>query len=307
MGFDPSELCSRRVAVRRLRRRSPLDVGPRSLPSRPPAPPSTARRRHRATEPSRSSRPPKRPPLPSPSVPAEPKPCRSRTCRLFLGGRSPFGPNDSAHPSEAETPSEPDASPRQSRSSVGKTCCPALRSPKAPSNRTPARSAATRRPRRTGHTARLSGIRRYQPVRAAPFALSEIRRSHRSRRLQPDPQRAEAPRVPNELPAPAEARRPPLSRAAPPLRRDPRAVVFQACITLRTTETEITAEPSAPPARVRRPKAPVETEWAIRSRPEPEDSAWNRTAPASSRPKSRRAEHLRSFLEGRSPFGPNER
>jgi hypothetical protein len=34
LGLNPSELCSYRVAVRRLRRRSPHDVGPRSLPSR---------------------------------------------------------------------------------------------------------------------------------------------------------------------------------------------------------------------------------------------------------------------------------
>jgi hypothetical protein len=69
MGFRPSELCSCRVAVRRLRRRSPPDVGPRSLPSRPPtsrpppkwqgldrrsltpAPPASARRRPPAPEP----------------------------------------------------------------------------------------------------------------------------------------------------------------------------------------------------------------------------------------------------------------
>jgi hypothetical protein len=53
--------------------------------------------------------PPKRPTLLSPSVPAEPKLCRSRTCRPFRCGRNHFGPNDSAHLAEAEASTKPNA------------------------------------------------------------------------------------------------------------------------------------------------------------------------------------------------------
>jgi hypothetical protein len=80
MGLHPSELCSCRVAVRCLQRRSPLDVGPCSPPSRPSLtsrPPKwmrcsrrlrpsasaePARRRSRSMEPLAHSQPPKRPP-----------------------------------------------------------------------------------------------------------------------------------------------------------------------------------------------------------------------------------------------------
>lgn len=109
LGLNPSEPCSYRLAVRRLRRRSPLDVGPRSLPSRTLVLPDVARRRCRTTEPLDSSMPPKRPALISPPVPAGPKPCRSRTCRPFRSGRNHLGPNDSAHLAVAEAPTKPNA------------------------------------------------------------------------------------------------------------------------------------------------------------------------------------------------------
>jgi hypothetical protein len=53
MGLNPSELSSYRVAVRRLRRRSPLDVGPCSSPSRNAC---AARRRPKALSNHRAAR-----------------------------------------------------------------------------------------------------------------------------------------------------------------------------------------------------------------------------------------------------------
>jgi hypothetical protein len=109
LGLNPSEPFSYRVAVRRLRRRSPLDVGPRSPPSRTLVLPDTARRRCRFTEPLDSSMPPKRLALISPSVSARPKPCRSQTRRPLRGGRNHLGPTDSAHLAVAEAPTKPNA------------------------------------------------------------------------------------------------------------------------------------------------------------------------------------------------------
>jgi hypothetical protein len=134
-----------------------------------------------------------------------------------------------------------------------------------------------------------------------PEGLVEIRRP------QPNSPEAEAPCESNEPPAPVDARRHRRSRSAPPFSRDPKTVVFQACITLTPTETEITMESNAPSAPAQSPKTPFGTEWAIRSRPKPEDLVWNRTALISPRPKSLRAEHLRSPRQSRSSLGPNER
>jgi hypothetical protein len=80
MGLHPSELCSHHVAVRRLRRRSPLGVGPCSSPSRHPAPVRTREGRSLLEpgqpRPFRQSRSPARPNQ-LPPIPSEPKPRRA--------------------------------------------------------------------------------------------------------------------------------------------------------------------------------------------------------------------------------------
>jgi hypothetical protein len=70
-----------------------------------------------------------------------------------------------------------------------------------------------------------------------------------------------------------------------PLPRDPKAVVFQACLPLSLTETEITVWSNEPSVPSRCPKTPLGPEWAIRSLPVPEDPVWNRIALASLGPK----------------------
>jgi hypothetical protein len=93
MGLRPSELCSHRLAVRRLRRRSPHGVGPRSFPSRRPAP-AHARE---GTSPPRTRT--------AAAFPPEPKPRRAETAAVHLVGAETPPSRTVARPSGAEAPS----------------------------------------------------------------------------------------------------------------------------------------------------------------------------------------------------------
>jgi hypothetical protein len=216
LGLRPSELYSHRVAVRRLQRRSPRGVGPRSFPSLRPAP-AHAREDRSLLGPGR--------PLPLPTL-AEALAVRSRcrpsrrrrnaaepNGRPTLWSRSSFVP-DSGSTLRGRNPIEPNVRPNPTAPKRRRTERPLdPPEPKPRRTRRPALSPLLRRAARFGHRSapRIpEGIRR--PDRSLaypePEGSSRFERSHslpvgaeappEIRRPQPSARETEAPFTPDE-------------------------------------------------------------------------------------------------------------
>jgi hypothetical protein len=302
MGLHPSELCSRRVAVRRLRRRSPHGVGPTRFHLDVPLPLMPAKAE---TSSDPNNRRPFKP---------RPKPWPAETAAAHLAGTEAPTSRTVARPSGAEAPScrtvaQLSGTEVPSSRTVDRSVC-AETQPSRASTRSVEAIGRSRPPRRTRRSALCAPIRRPPPVghRSAPRgpegprgpdrplacsrpeSLDRFERFHPHpvaaeavsgiRRPQPDAIETEAPPAPNEPPAPpvpegAGFAFDPAFRA--PTRRPNR---IQRALRLAASKTEIIDETSrrSPPrdrspsdssssARSSRGRSPVRTERAVEMAP----------------------------------------
>jgi hypothetical protein len=228
MGLRPSELSSRRVAVRRLRRRSPLDVGPA--------------RRH----PTSRSR----------SHPCRPKPPRIRTAAVFPPEpkprrAEPLPPTSTApkHRRAERSRHPPVPKPRRMRRAAR---CVRIRRPTRIGHRSaPRRPEGPRRPNRSPACPRPESPSRFERSHSHPVAAEA---PPGIRRPQPSARGAETPSAPDEPSEPSGARRPlPLERPRLP-RRGPKAAPLPACSPPRLIDGRNHDETRRPSRTERDPK-----------------------------------------------------